>query len=79
MPNDLPPEPTMGAEPTIRGIREAAKIMRCTPDALRRRCHSAATMDDSGRITAVLGPGIVAFKFGRRQWRVRFEQAKETT
>jgi len=41
-----------------------------SPDALRRRCARAARK--IGRdITAQLGDGVVAVKFGR-SWRVRF-------
>jgi len=51
-------------------IDEAAPRLSLTPLALRARCRRAARRD--GRvISAHLGGGIVAYKFGR-SWRVRF-------
>lgn len=61
--------------PIILDIREAADALDCTPDALRKRCCRAAVVGPDG-VTSILGPGIVAFKFGAAKWRVSFDRKK---
>lgn len=56
----------------IEGIEAAASILQVEPNALRARCRRAARRTHQG-VTADLGGGIVAFKFGR-SWRVRFPE-----
>lgn len=56
-------------------IDEAAERLAMTPNALRCRCRRAQRKDRAtGRVTAPLGDGVVAVKFGR-SWRVRFESS----
>jgi hypothetical protein len=53
-------------------IEEAAARLALTPVALRARCRRAARREGRN-IVAHLGPGVVAYKFGR-SWRLLFAQ-----
>ena len=53
-------------------IKEAAARLGKTPDALRRLVERIAEKQANGDLVANLGNGIVAFKFGRRRWLVKF-------
>jgi hypothetical protein len=64
------------AAPTLLDSREAADALRCSVEALRARCRRAAVKDADGNVSAPLAPGVVAVKFGRSTWRVRFDQPK---
>jgi len=64
------------ATPLIMNTKEAAEVLRCAVEALRARCRRAAVAGPDGEVTAPLGPGITAIKFGRNSWRVRFDNAK---
>jgi len=66
-----PHEPA--APPTILNLEEAANALRCTAQALRARCRRAAVVGPDGKVRSELAPGVVAFKFGRNTWRVRFD------
>jgi len=55
--------------------KEAAETLRTTVEALRARCRRAAVAGSDGEVTAPLGPGITAIKFGKNTWRVRFDDA----
>lgn len=53
-------------------IEQAAERLAMTPEALRKRCMRGARK--VGRdVSAELGDGIVAVKFGRI-WRLRFRE-----
>jgi hypothetical protein len=64
------------ATPLIMNTKEAAEVLRCAVEALRARCRRAAVAGPDGEVTAPLGPGITAIKFGVNTWRVRFDNAK---
>ncbi len=52
-------------------VEDAAKLLSTTPTALRARCRRHARR--IGReVTARLGAGVVAFKFGA-SWRLRID------
>ncbi len=52
-------------------IRDAAPRLGMTPDALRRSCERIAVNTPTG-LRADLGGGIVAIKFGKRKWLIKF-------
>lgn len=64
------------AMPVLMTIPEAADALRCSIAALRQRCRRAAVKGSDGNVVAQLAPGVVAVKFGRNTWRVRFDNAK---
>ena len=53
-------------------VKEAAPKLGMSPDALRRLIERIAEEKPNGDLVANLGNGIVAFKFGRRKWMVKF-------
>jgi hypothetical protein len=48
-------------------MRQSKKV-KCS-----NMCRKMQVQDAEGNITAKLGPGIVAIKFGVQQWWVRFD------
>ena len=67
VPDDRRTEPRT---PRYYTVREAAELLRMSPEALQTRCRREARR--SGRdVVAFLGDGITAVKIGR-SWRIRF-------
>jgi hypothetical protein len=56
--------------------REAADALRLSVAALRMRCRRAAVVAPDGSVTARLGAGIVAIKFGKATWRIQFDHPR---
>jgi hypothetical protein len=57
--------------PQLVTVEDAARLLSTTPAALRARCRRNARRLGS-EVTARLGAGVVAFKFGA-SWRLRIE------
>lgn len=52
-------------------IESAAKLLELSEPALRARCRRAARREGQ-QLVARLGAGVVAYKFGKRTWRICF-------